>query len=277
MSHGTRRPESQAASLGGQSSDGSGGTEHRDAAHRRVKHLPRVSRRLAVGAILAVGLVAAACSSGTSAVSSTATTGSATTTSATVIGSTTNPTLGKILVNAAGATLYRFAADQNGQSSCSGACAQLWPPFTVTNGLQPKAAGGLVGVFGTSKRADGTIQVTYNGSPLYTYSGDKTAGSTAGQGFDGMWFVVNVSATPVAASTATTAPGATSPSTTRAPSTPAITPTTVQQTAPTSPPATSPPVTSPPATSPPATSPPTTAAPPTTSPPTTMGGGGYGY
>ena len=153
MIHGIRCPESQAASFGGQPSQSAEGPDVGDAAHRRVKLLPRVSRRVAVGAILAVGLVAAACSSGTSAVSNTATTGSkATTVSAIVIGSATNPTLGKILVNPTGATLYRFAADQNGQSSCTGACAQLWPPLTVTDGSQPKAASGLVGVFGTSKR-----------------------------------------------------------------------------------------------------------------------------
>ncbi|MGH9096592.1 MAG: hypothetical protein ACRDWB_04145, partial [Acidimicrobiales bacterium] len=150
-------------------------------------------------------------------------------------------------------------------------------PFTLANGSQPKGASGLVGVFGTSKRTDGTNQVTYNGSPLYTYSADKTAGSTAGQGVLGKWFVVNVSATPVAAATATTATttaaAGASTTTTQAPSTPAITPTTeVQPVTPTTP-ATSPPPTSPPPTSPPPTSPPTT-APPATTTPTTMG---YGY
>ncbi len=226
------------------------------------------SRRLAAGAILSVGLVAAACGSSTgSAVSNTSNAGAkAATVAATVIGSTTNPTLGTILVNASGATLYRFTADQKGQSSCTGACAQLWLPFTVTGGSQPKAASGIVGVFGTSKRADGTTQVTYNGSPLYTFTGDKTAGSTAGQGVLGMWFVVNVSATPVAAP-ATTVPGSNT-TTTRAPSTPAVTPTTAAQPAPTSPAPTSPAPTSPPATSPPPTSPPPTSPPPTSPSPT---------
>jgi predicted lipoprotein with Yx(FWY)xxD motif len=240
-----------------------------------------------VGGVLAVALVAAACgSSATSAVASKTTAGPKAATnssaSATVIRSTTNATLGTILVNPAGATLYRFTADRNGQSSCTGGCSQVWPAFTVPAGSQPKGASGLVGVFGTSKRADGTTQVTYNGSPLYTYSGDKTVGSTAGQGIAGMWFVVNVSATPVAVPAATSAPAAGSTSTTQAPSTPAVTPTTTAQQpmatpAPTSPPATAPPVTAPPVTSPPATSPPTTAPKAPTTTPTTMGGGGYGY
>jgi predicted lipoprotein with Yx(FWY)xxD motif len=258
--------------------EGEDGATGASAAHRRVRLIGRpVSRRLVVGAIISVGLVAAACgSSPTSAVSNTSTTGSkAASVPAITIGSTTNPTLGTILVNAAGATLYRFAADQNGQSSCTGACAQLWPPLTVAAGSQPKGSSGMVGVFATSKRADGTLQVTYNGSPLYTFSGDKTPGSTAGQGVLGMWFVVNVSATPVAAAPTTTAPAGATTTTTRAPSTPAITPTTAaQQPAPTSPAPTSPPPTAPPATSPPATTSPPTTAPPATTTPTTMG---YGY
>jgi predicted lipoprotein with Yx(FWY)xxD motif len=232
-----------------------------------------------VGAVLAVGLIAAACSASPSAVAnktsaaSKASTG--TTASATVIRSTMSATLGTILVNPAGATLYRFTADKNGQSACTGACAQLWPPFTVGAGAKPTGANGMVGVFGTSLRADGTTQVTYNGSPLYTYSADKTAGSTAGQGVLGAWFVVTPSVTPAAAPTATAAPVAGSTSTTsQAPSTPAITPTTAAQPpAATNPAPTSPPATSPPATSPPPTSPPTT-APPATTTPTTMG---YGY
>jgi len=288
MSHGIRDRESKRAMSGGPSRedvDGSEGIGGRPAAlhaERWARLSARsASRRVALGTILSVGLVAAACgSSPTSAVSNTASTGStAATVPATIVGSTTNPTLGRILVNPAGATLYRFTADQNGQSSCTGACAQLWPPLVVTAGSQPKAASGVVGVFATSKRADGTAQVTYNGSPLYTFSGDKTAGSTAGQGVSGKWFVVNVSATPVAAPT-TTGVAAGSNTTTRPPSTPAITPTTAgQQPAATTPAPTSPPPTAPPTTSPPTTSPPTTSPPPppTTTPTTTPTTMGYGY
>ncbi|HWD51508.1 MAG TPA: hypothetical protein VG412_03850, partial [Acidimicrobiales bacterium] len=165
MSHQIRYPDSKLPSFRGGSADGADdpvggdGATGASSAQRRIRFIARpVSRRLVVGAIISVGLVAAACSSSpTSAVSNTATTGSkATTVPATTIGSTTNPTLGTILVNAAGATLYRFAADQNGQSSCTGACAQLWPPFTVPTGSPPKGASGVVGAFATSKRADGT-------------------------------------------------------------------------------------------------------------------------
>jgi predicted lipoprotein with Yx(FWY)xxD motif len=248
----------------------------------------RGSRRLVVGAVLLVGLIAAACgSSPSSAVanktSASSKAGTGTTASAMVIRSTMNATLGTILVNPAGATLYRFTTDKNGQSACTGACAQLWPPFTVAGGSRPTGANGLVGVFGTSMRADGMTQVTYNGSPLYTFSRDKTAGSTSGQGVLGEWFVVTASATPATAPPATAAPaaGSTNTTTSQAPSTAAITPTTAAQqpaaTTPTptpTPAPTSPPSTAPPATSPPPTSPPPTAPPPATTTPTTMG---YGY
>ena len=57
-------------------------------------------------------------------------------------------------------------------------------------------ASGLVGTFATTNRPDGTNQVTYNGSPLYLFTGDKAAGTASGQGVEGKWFVVTVSATP---------------------------------------------------------------------------------
>ncbi len=251
-----------------------------------------VSRRLVAGAVLSVALAAAACgSTPTSAVSgkthanpNTAhSAGSGTSASAPAIRSTTNATLGTILVDPAGATLYRFTADQNGQSSCTGGCAQVWPPFTVAAGSKPVTASALVGTFATTTRPDGTSQVTYNGSPLYLFTGDKAAGDASGQGVEGKWFVVTVSATPSSAAapsatSPTTAPSATGGSgtntTSPAPATPSITPTAPATPAPVSTaPAAPAPTTSPP-TSPPVTSPPATTSP--TSPPTTTGGG-YAY
>ncbi len=74
--------------------------------------------------------------------------------------------------------------------------AQVWPPFTVAAGSKPVTASGLVGTFATTNLPDGTNQVTYNGSPLYLFTGDKAAGTASGQGVEGKWFVVTVSATP---------------------------------------------------------------------------------
>ena len=83
-----------------------------------------------------------------------------------------------------------FARDQGGKSACSGACAKFWPPYTGT----PKAGAGLqASLLGSTVRADGSKQVTYDGHPLYTYSGDSSPGATNGQGlntFGALWWVV---------------------------------------------------------------------------------------
>ena len=103
--------------------------------------------------------------------------------------------LGKIVVDRNGRTLYLFAADKNGKSTCSGACATTWPPVTAAS-----ASGGDGlddGALGTTTRADGTQQITYHGHPLYYYAGDgKTPGSMKGEGLDTFgaeWYVVDSS------------------------------------------------------------------------------------
>ena len=100
--------------------------------------------------------------------------------------------LGKILVNGQGDTLYLFQADTGTKSNCSGACATNWPPLTSGNPTVGKGAS--ASKVGTTKRSDGRTQVTYNGHPVYTYSGDGSAGDTNGQGlnaFGGLWYVVS--------------------------------------------------------------------------------------
>lgn len=102
--------------------------------------------------------------------------------------------LGTILVDAKGQTLYLFEKDRHGRSACAGACARNWPP-SVTRG-RPKVAGHGVRarLLGTTRRSDGTTQVTYGGHPLYTFVGDRgRPGSTTGQGlnaFGAEWYVV---------------------------------------------------------------------------------------
>lgn len=100
--------------------------------------------------------------------------------------------LGKIVVDAKGHTLYLFEKDKNGKSACSGACAQNWPPLTVSG--TPKAGSGLHAKLGTTKRSDGKRQVTYGGHPLYTFILDKgKPGSVKGEGlkaFGAEWYVV---------------------------------------------------------------------------------------
>jgi predicted lipoprotein with Yx(FWY)xxD motif len=172
----------------------------------------RSSRWVVGGALGLVLLVAAACSSGGSASSPTTTTGSAATPAGTAgtvavakIGS-----LGTVLVDSSGRTLYRFTPDGTGKSVCTGACSSIWPPLTVSTSTVVGTGVGS-GDLGTIMRSDGTRQVTYKGMPLYTYTGDTKAGVASGQGVEGTWFVVTTSASPSAS-------GSSSPSTTAKPS-----------------------------------------------------------
>jgi predicted lipoprotein with Yx(FWY)xxD motif len=98
--------------------------------------------------------------------------------------------IGPVLADARGFTLYWYAKDTMMTSACTGSCATAWPPLSG----QPGAAMGvhLVGKFGTIKRANGMLQATYKGHPLYTYAGDSAPGQTKGNGLDGTWHVLHV-------------------------------------------------------------------------------------
>jgi predicted lipoprotein with Yx(FWY)xxD motif len=136
--------------------------------------------------LMAIGLVAAAC--GGSAQSSTPSPTTTPAGAATVMVAA-NPTLGNILVNAQGMTLYVFGADTVGTSNCTGACLPNWPPLTATTD-KPVAGPGVTGALGVIKRPDGINQVTRDGMPLYTFAFDKQPGDTNGQGlneFGGIW------------------------------------------------------------------------------------------
>ena len=149
-----------------------------------------IPRRAALTALLALPLLAAACGGGSSSapVAPSAPAAAAAANGGTV--ATASSPLGSILVAQNGMTLYMFASDQNGKSSCSGACAKFWPPYTGT----PKAGSGLTAsLLGSTMRTDGSTQVTYDGHPLYTYSGDPSPGDTNGQGLDAFgahWWAV---------------------------------------------------------------------------------------
>jgi predicted lipoprotein with Yx(FWY)xxD motif len=100
--------------------------------------------------------------------------------------------LGSVLVDARGRTLYLFEKDGRGRSVCYGACAGYWPP--LYSAATPRAARGVhARLLGLTKRADGKRQVTYAGHPLYTFVGDKKAGQTTGEGltdFGAAWDAV---------------------------------------------------------------------------------------
>jgi predicted lipoprotein with Yx(FWY)xxD motif len=120
--------------------------------------------------------------------------------------------LGHVLVNSKGRTIYLFMKDKNGKSSCSGSCAQFWPP--VVSGRKATVGAGLkASLLGTTMRSNGTRQVTYNRHPLYTFALDKRAGQTTGEGtsnFGAKWYAVSAKGRAVVkaptASTSTTTP-----------------------------------------------------------------------
>jgi predicted lipoprotein with Yx(FWY)xxD motif len=153
--------------------------------------MTRIARKAALAAVLALPALAAACGGGGSSSAPAAASSPAAAVAADggVLSTASSP-LGQILVAGNGMTLYMFARDQNGTSACSGPCAKFWPPYTGT----PKVGSGLTAsLLGSTMRADGTAQVTYDGHPLYTYSGDPAAGATNGQGvntFGALWWVV---------------------------------------------------------------------------------------
>jgi predicted lipoprotein with Yx(FWY)xxD motif len=95
--------------------------------------------------------------------------------------STAKTSLGRIIVNSNGRTLYLFKKDSNGKSACSGQCAVAWPPL-IASGKPSVAGGAKASLIGTTKRADGRLQVTYNHHPLYTFVKDTKAGQTNGEG-----------------------------------------------------------------------------------------------
>jgi LPXTG-motif cell wall-anchored protein len=116
-----------------------------------------------------------------------------------------NPTLGNILTDSDGRTLYRFTKDTvNVSSACYGGCAASWPPLLIEDG-NPVAGEGVNGnMLGVLTRTDGTRQVMYNGMPLYYYSKDVNAGDTLGQLVGNVWFIVHPNTTTISSGQGTT-------------------------------------------------------------------------
>lgn len=165
-----------------------------------------VAGAAAIAGIATVGLLAA-CSSNspsssnaaTAAASTPASSASASAAPAAASGSavlkTEHTSLGTVLTNGQGMTVYWFAADHGTTSACSGACAAAWPPVIG----MPSAAAGvtLSGPLGTITRSDGAKQATYNGHPLYTFKADTAPGQVNGNavsGFGAKWYAITIGA-----------------------------------------------------------------------------------
>jgi predicted lipoprotein with Yx(FWY)xxD motif len=157
----------------------------------------------AVTALIGVSVVVAACGSSSSTTAAAGAGGSATSSTATAIPAaakgvtigTAKGADGTYLTGAGGRALYLWVADSGGKSSCSGSCAKAWPPLT-TKGKAIAGKGVQASQLGTTKRSDGSTQVTYKGHPLYYFIEDKSKGSINGQGSDAFgadWWLVSPS------------------------------------------------------------------------------------
>jgi predicted lipoprotein with Yx(FWY)xxD motif len=164
-------------------------------------------------AIPLAALALAACGGGGAATASVPPSHPSSNTSATVdVG---NSSLGSILVDSTGRTLYLFKADVGGKSACSGACATAWPPLLAT-GKTSAGSGVIASKLGTITRSDGAQQVTYNGHPLYTFVKDTKPGQATGQGvtaFGAAWFALTPSGNQASGPASTSGSGGGSSST----------------------------------------------------------------
>ena len=97
--------------------------------------------------------------------------------------------LGPILTDQDGRTLYAFTNDKGGTSSCTGSCIATWPAL-ISKQATVAGSGTDKALLSQTTRAEGTAQATYNNWPLYYYVGDVGPGDVDGQGIDGVWFVV---------------------------------------------------------------------------------------
>jgi predicted lipoprotein with Yx(FWY)xxD motif len=181
------------------------------AVHRTIVQ-PNLRRRAACLAVpvAALLLVSACGSSSTKAKTAsggggTTTTAAPPTTSAAAapVSTTSNPTLGEILVDAKGLTVYVFDSDKNGMIACVNACANTWPPVGLAAGAALPTTGALAGDLTTVARPDGSQQVAYKGRPLYRFANDANPGDIKGDGLAGMWHAVKLSQAGGATTTTT--------------------------------------------------------------------------
>jgi predicted lipoprotein with Yx(FWY)xxD motif len=119
-------------------------------------------------------------------------------------------TLGNVLVDANGRTLYLFEGDKRNRSTLSHAGFAVWPAFTSVG--KPQAENGVSAAHIAIIKSDGKRQVTYYGHPLYYYVGDKASGETHGQGlkeFGALWYALSAKGSSVTSAPSAPAPAAT--------------------------------------------------------------------
>jgi predicted lipoprotein with Yx(FWY)xxD motif len=167
-----------------------------------------MNRIFAIPAVaLVVAALAVGCSSSTKNAVSTPGSGAGSASASTAVLHTENSKYGQILVDGSGHTLYLLTADSGSKSTCYGTCASFWPPDHTTG--MPSNSGVTASMVGTTTRTDNTMQVTYNGHPLYTFTHDTKAGDVNGEGvtnFGGTWYVVGANGSAIMSAPAAPAP-----------------------------------------------------------------------
>ena len=103
--------------------------------------------------------------------------------------------LGQILTDADGMTIYYFANDSEGTSTCEGDCLANWPPVPAEG--SPTAGEGVTAELGTTSATDSTTMLTVNGFPAYYFAADQAAGDINGQGVGGVWYVFGPDGEPI--------------------------------------------------------------------------------
>jgi len=98
--------------------------------------------------------------------------------------------LGKVVVDGNGRTVYVYDMDSKGKSNCEGGCLAQWPAVAAGTG-SPQLAGIDASLISTVSRSDGSKQLAINGMPLYLFAQDSKAGEAKGQAFGGVWWVVS--------------------------------------------------------------------------------------
>jgi len=151
--------------------------------------------------LAATGLAAAVCVAGCGGSSAPVARSSASGGAAVTIGTRSLTGVGSVLVNSHGYALYMFEPDAQRQVTCTGLCAATWPPVKISaSGRLVAGPGVRADLLGSDPDPAGGRVVTYNGWPLYTYSGDVQPGQFTGQGIDlngGVWFLIRPSGEPL--------------------------------------------------------------------------------
>ena len=179
-----------------------------------MKLRDRCSRRARWAVMFAVGAVAlSACAKGISPAaqpsSAMASESASVMTSSSSITTANVSSVGTVLTNGHSLTLYLLTKENGDKVVCTGSCASVWPPVVLASGATSATAGSGVNesMFGTVKLANGELEVTYNGHPLHTYSGDSGPGQANGQGIQGVWFAVTSAGTPASSSSSSSGGG----------------------------------------------------------------------